>query len=252
MPQRKNNMSENLLKRIAELENEQQKRLLLERQLEDSTERLESLLNKLPLGIVIIDFDTQIILDVNPYALSTFDCSPEQLIGKKCTDHICPAQGGNCPILDQGLELDRSEREIITFTGERIPVLKTVMKNEIDEKAVLLECFIDIRDKKRAEEEYIKRQKLEAVLEITGAVCHEFNQPLQIINGYCELLKTDPGSTDESRHQINKIMEAVSKMGSLTRDLMNMADYETKPYLKSRIVDIKRSSCKQQGIEPFE
>jgi len=240
-------MTENLLQRIEELEKERQRRQLIEKQLEDSHERLETLLNRLPLGIVIIDFDTQQILDVNPHALSSFGCSLEQLIGKKCTDYICPAEVGNCPIIDQGLDLDRSEREIITFTGERIPVLKTVMKNEIEGKTVLLECFIDIRDKKRAEEEHVKREKLEAVLEMAGAVCHEFNQPLQIINGYCELLKSDPGFTVEGRDHIGQILKAVSRMGSLTRDLMNIAAYETKPYLNSKIVDIKRSSGKAQG-----
>lgn len=237
-------MSENLLQRIEELEKERQQRQLIEKQLEDSNERLESLLNMLPLGIVVIDFDTRKIFDVNPHALSTFGCSLEQLIGKQCTDYICPAEEGNCPIIDQGLNLDRSEREIITFTGERIPVLKTVMKNEIEGKAILLECFIDISDKKRAEEEHIKREKLEAVLEMAGAVCHEFNQPLQVICGYCELLKSNPDFTVEGRDYIGKILKAVSKMGSLTRDLMNIAAYETKPYLNSKIVDIKRSSGK--------
>ena len=61
------------------------------------------------------------------------------------------AHEGNCPIIDRGLDLDRSEREIITFSGERIPVLKTVMKNEIEGHTVLLECFIDISDRKTAE-----------------------------------------------------------------------------------------------------
>ncbi len=235
-------MSEKLLQRIKELENEQQRRQLLEGRLEEANERLESLLNRLPLGIVIIDYDTRQILDLNPHALMTFGCSLEQLIGKKCTDYICPADEGNCPIIDQGLDLDRSEREVITFTGERIPVLKTVMKNEIDGKLVLLECFIDISDKKRADEEHVKREKLQAILEMAGAVCHEFNQPLQVINGYCEILKSDLEINVESKDQIDKILKAVSKMGSLTRDLMNVAAYETKPYLNSKIIDIKLSS----------
>ena len=235
-------MSDSLLQRIIELEKEQQRRQLLEKQLEDTNERLESLLNKLPLGIVIIDFETKQILDLNPHALITFGCSPEQLIGKKCTDYICTADEGNCPIIDQGLALDRSEREITTFAGDRIPVLKTVMKDEIDGKQVLLECFIDIRDKKRADEEHIKREKLQAILEMAGAVCHEFNQPLQVISGHCELLKIGSGFNDETKDHINEILKAVSRMGLLTRDVMNITAYETKSYLNSKIVDIKRSS----------
>ncbi len=237
-------MSESLLQRIKELENEQKKYKMIEKQLQEANERLESLLNSLPLGIVIIDFNTRQILDLNPHALITFGCSPEQLIGKKCTDHICPADEGNCPIIDQGLDMDRFEREIINIAGERIPVLKTVMKTEIDGKLVILECFIDISDKKRAEEEHIKREKLQAILEMAGAVCHEFNQPLQVISGFCELLKTGPGFNDENKLQINEIIKAVHRMGSLTKDVMNITDYETKPYLNSKIIDIKRSSGK--------
>jgi PAS domain S-box-containing protein len=237
-------MSEKLLQRIKKLEHEHQRRLLLEKQLEDTNEMLESLLNKLPVGIVIIDSQTRQILDLNPQAMISFGCTPEQLIGKKCTDYICPAHEGDCPILDQGLELDRSERQIITFTGKRIPVLKTVMRDEIGGKPILLECFIDITDKKRADQEHLKREKLQAVVEMAGAVCHEFNQPLQIISGYCELLKENPKIDSESIHQIDEILKAASKMGSLTRDVMSITAYETKPYLNSKIVDIKRSSVK--------
>lgn len=242
-------MSEKLLQRIKELESELQRRQLLEKQLEAANERLESFLNKIPLGIVIIDFDTQKILDVNPRALSTFGCSLEELIGRKCTDHICPAEEGRCPIIDQGLDLDQSEREIVTFTGERIPVLKTVIKDEIEGKVVLIECFKDITDKKRADEEHVKNEKLQAVMEMAGAVCHEFNQPLQVINGYCGLLLDDLEINIESKDQIEEILKAVSKMGLLTRDLMDITAYETKPYLNSKIVDIKRSSAKFNDVE---
>lgn len=242
-------LSEKLLQRVKELESELQRHQLRENQLEDDNERLESLLYKLPLGIVIIDFETQKVLDVNPLALSTFGCSLEELIGKKCTDYICPTDKGRCPIIDQGLSLDRSEREVITFTGEKIPVLKTVIKDEIEGKVVLIECFTDITDKKRADEEHVKREKLQAVVEMAGAVCHEFNQPLQIIKGYCGLLIDDMSINVESKNQIEEILKAVSKMGLLTSDLMNITGYETKPYLSSKIVDIKQSSTKLNEVE---
>jgi signal transduction histidine kinase len=35
------------------------------------------------------------------------------------------------------------------------------------------------------------REKLQAVLELAGAVCHELNQPIQAILGHSELLLMD-------------------------------------------------------------
>lgn len=217
------------------------------------TDRLETLLSALPIGIVIIDCKTRKIIDLNPQALVYFDRPPGQLVGKTCTDYICPSEEGNCPILDREQTLDQSEREIITGDGSRIPVLKTVIEAEFDDRAVLIECIIDIRDKILAQKEHLEREKLQTVLEMAGAVCHEFNQPLQVILGLCELMKSDilqlvdlsiNGQKLSRRllENIDNIMRGVNKMSSLTRNLSNITRYETKPYLNSKIMDIDRSS----------
>ncbi len=227
---------------MSELEKEREKRIQVEKELEETTERLESLLNTLPVGVVIIDPETRQIIDINPQGLMTFGCSMDHLIGKKCTDHICPAEDGNCPILDKGQDLDRSEREIITFEGMRLPVLKSVVKTEINGKTILIECFIDISDKKRAEKELVEKEKFQAILEMAGAVCHEFNQPLQVISGYCDLLKEDADLGARAKEAIGITLQEVSRMGMLTRNLMSITTYKTKPYLDKKIIDIKSSS----------
>lgn len=230
---------------ISEKENsktEAQKYLELEKQFLESNERLESLLNSMPTGIVIIDYQTQEILDINPHGLSTFGCPPERLIGQKCTDYICPAEEGNCPIIHQKQNLDHSEREIITFDGRRIPVLKSVIKTELDGKEVLIECFIDIADKKRAEKEHLDKEKFKSIVEMAGAVCHEFNQPLQVITGYCDMLQDDFGLNTEGKEILNTMLEQIYRMGKLTRNLMSITRYKTKPYLDKEIVDIESSS----------
>ena len=217
------------------------------------TEHLEMLLNALPIGIVIIDRNTRRIIDLNPQALVYFDRPMDQLVGKTCTDHICPSEKDNCPILDKGQTLDQSEREIITGDGSMMPVLKTVIEAEFDDRHVLIECIIDIRDKILAQKEHLEREKLQTVLEMAGAICHEFNQPLQVILGFCDLMKSDileltdahkngQRLTERLLESIDSIMKGINKMSSLTRNLSNITKYETKPYLNSKIMDIKRSS----------
>jgi C4-dicarboxylate-specific signal transduction histidine kinase len=54
----------------------------------------------------------------------------------------------------------------------------------------------------------VETEKLQAIIEMAGAVCHELNQPLQSIYGYCE-----------------------------TKKLMRVKRYETKDYLKGKVID---------------
>jgi DNA-binding response OmpR family regulator len=91
--------------------------------------------------------------------------------------------------------------------------------------------------------ELMQREKLRGVLEMAGATCHEFNQPMQVISGYCELLmKQLPGDAQEYV-QVSKILEAVESMIKVTRKLQSITKYETREYIKgSRIIDIDKAS----------
>lgn len=95
----------------------------------------------------------------------------------------------------------------------------------------------------RSETERIYREKLQAVLETTGAVCHELNQPMMALSGHTELLMNtlDPG--DPIYLQIAKIKAQVERMGTITQKLLGITRYETRDYVKgTRIVDIDKSS----------
>lgn len=95
----------------------------------------------------------------------------------------------------------------------------------------------------RAEEERVLREKLQALLETAGAICHELNQPIQAVSGYSEVLLMKLESSDPSYDKIEKISKMTKKMGGITKKLMRTTRYETKEYLKGfKIVDIDRSS----------
>lgn len=92
--------------------------------------------------------------------------------------------------------------------------------------------------------ESFKRQRLQGVLEMAGAVCHELNQPLQVVSGYTEMLMTEVKEDDPIRESLEKILEGVEKMGNLTSKLMQITDYQTRGYLdgKLSIIDINKSA----------
>ncbi|MGD9973266.1 MAG: response regulator [Desulfatirhabdiaceae bacterium] len=88
-----------------------------------------------------------------------------------------------------------------------------------------------------------EREKLQGVLEMAGAVCHELNQPLQSLSGYSELLLMDMNENDIRYQTLKKMKLQVDRVGELTRKIMKITRYQSKPYLsKSRIIDIECAS----------
>ncbi len=95
----------------------------------------------------------------------------------------------------------------------------------------------------RSESERIYREKLQAVLETAGAICHELNQPMMAISGHTELLLDSLEPDDPVYPKIAKIKSQVERMGAITQKLMGITRYETKNYVQGeRIVDIEKSS----------
>lgn len=110
------------------------------------------LLANLPAGIVIIDPVTRIIESVNKAAAAMFGVGEEHIVGHKCHEFLCPAEEGECPVCDLGLEIENAEREMICVDGKRLPILKSVKRVPIGGREKMLECFLDIHTLKVAEE----------------------------------------------------------------------------------------------------
>ena len=64
----------------------------------------------------------------------------------------------------------------------------------------------------RSESERIYREKLEAVLETAGAICHELNQPMMAISGNAELLIGTLEPSDPHYERLAKIRSQVERM----------------------------------------
>jgi PAS domain S-box-containing protein len=92
------------------------------------------------------------IENVNNAAINMFGSQAEPIVGHRCHTFLCPANEGACPVLDLGKEVDNTEREMICSDGNRRPVLKSVKRVQIQGQEKLLECFIDITERKQAEE----------------------------------------------------------------------------------------------------
>ncbi|MBN1968945.1 MAG: response regulator [Candidatus Delongbacteria bacterium] len=109
--------------------------------------------------------------------------------------------------------------------------------NELKARISVGERILDLT--RRVEE----RERLNGVLEMAGAVSHEFNQPLQVLLLQCEFLLNNRSKFDEDLvKRIVSIEDSVVKIGELTRKLMNITTYRVKKYVNDKnIIDIMGS-----------
>jgi signal transduction histidine kinase len=96
----------------------------------------------------------------------------------------------------------------------------------------------DITDRKLAEAERLKREKLQGVLEMAGAACHELNQPLQATYYLLEELLDETQSS-----YVRKTKQQLDIIRAIIRKIENITIYKTMDYVKGeRIVDIEKAS----------
>lgn len=106
----------------------------------------------------------------------------------------------------------------------------------------IISVLTDVTSRKESEETRREKDRLEAVLELSGAVCHELNQPLMAAFGYLELILMDLADTDPLKPEIDEIMAQLNRMADITSNLMKISSYRTKSYLKGKILDIDAAS----------
>ena len=100
--------------------------------------------------------------------------------------------------------------------------------------------------------EVAMRQKLQGVLEMAGAICHELNQPLYVVSGYSEMLLQDMDENDPHAETIRTIKTEIDRIGEITRKIMHITQYRTKDYLRGQaIVDIQESSAVASSSSSF-
>jgi len=162
-----------------------------QRVLEETQSRLQAIFEGVETGIFIIDPELHRIVDANPVALKMVGLSREDVVGAGCHRFVCPAQRGQCPVTDLGQTVDNSERVLLTSNGEQRAIIKTVHPMMISGRLHLLESFLDITDRKRAEVALKERTNyLNSLIEVSplGIVVLDAAERVQMSNSAFEKL----------------------------------------------------------------
>ena len=127
-----------------------------ENALRESEGHLKQILDSIHAGVVVIDPESHKIVDANEYALRMIGASREQTLGHVCHRYICPADEGKCPISDMHVDIDNSERVLLTAAGRKIAILKSVVPIMYKGREHFIETFSDISTLKQAQDQVLQ------------------------------------------------------------------------------------------------
>ncbi|MBU1168328.1 MAG: PAS domain-containing protein [Proteobacteria bacterium] len=128
------------------------------KKLKEANASIYQLVESLPVGIAVINTDCT-LRQVNQSALDMLGVEKaDQIIGKNCHDIFCSATKENCPLSSNLLMPYGNEAELITQSGLRMPVIKRAVTLRLDNTEVVLEAFVDISDRVKAEQDLIEKQ----------------------------------------------------------------------------------------------
>jgi PAS domain S-box-containing protein len=92
----------------------------------------------------------------------------------------------------------------------------------------------DITEQKRMEEGLRQAQKMEAVGRLAGGVAHDFNNILNVITGYGDILLDKTPDTDPDHRRVAQILRAAERAAGLTRQLLA---FSRKQVLEPRVLE---------------
>ncbi len=214
------------------------------RKLQQAHAQLLVILSHAPFGVAVIGRD-RVIRWVNEYAckLAAVD-NVEAMVGKQCGEYLCPASPHECPILDKHQVIDNSERRLRRHDGMEIPILKTVDEIELNSELVLLETFVDISDRKKADAEIIEtHRRLEqastlarqmaveaekanaAKSEFLANMSHEIRTPMNGVIGMCGLL-LETELTDGQREFAETVRASADSLLAIINEILDFSKIE--------------------------
>lgn len=90
--------------------------------------------------------------------------------------------------------------------------------------------MIDVTARRAAEAARLKAEKLKAAMQTAGAVCHELNQPLQVILSEVEGLRLVGFPAGEASEMLASIIGAINTIRDITTKLQQLTEFRTMAY----------------------
>ena len=220
-------------------------------ELEDQEEFLQNIMDSLNTDLFVLDAHDRITM-VNRTFLKNHKLKESEVIGrpghqiieilapddslikKVKTENRTVVESRRCG-KDKQLEITISPVSVFDPDGKTDFVIGTIQ---------------DITAHIRLQEEQRIRERLQGVLEMSGAAVHELNTPVFAALGTAQMLLKDLAQTDDQYDDLQTITRNLKHISELTRKMTQITRYEAKAYVgETKIVDIQKASDESFAVK---
>ncbi|MDQ7092001.1 PAS domain S-box protein [Desulfosporosinus sp. PR] len=207
----------------------------LEKMVEEEHLRLYTLFNAFPGLIYVLEENYRI-----RFANHSFREKFGQCEGRNCHNVIA---GANCPCSDCVIPLivknftpSRNER----VYNHRVYEIYSQSYTDVDGTKVIFLVLIDITDRKNADREFGRLERLNMVGEMAAGIAHEVRNPLTTVRGFLQLLAAKENT--QEYHDYFKIMiDELDRANLIITDFLNIARDKPVDFMLVNLAEIMRA-----------
>jgi two-component system, cell cycle sensor histidine kinase and response regulator CckA len=234
-----------------QLKKEITERSIIQEALRKSEERFSKAFIACPVPMAIQSIQNKRFVDVNDSFLELTGFNRAELIGHSAEElgiwniedpeeldeahALQPTAAHNQPF--QMATKKHGERDIVISSGTF----------ELEGSLFHLLLVRDVTDQKRLEAQLRQLQKMEAVGQLAAGVAHDFNNILQVIQGFTSVLLYRNQLDLSQQEPLQRITDATERAARLVQQLMT---FSRKAYFKKEPVDLRDSLAAMSGMLP--
>lgn len=184
------------------------------------------------------------VVDWNDRASAIFGWTREETLGRCMAEFIIPPglrdahARGVRRFLETGKDRvlgRRIEMSALRKSGEEFPVELSISRVRDEDRLLFVGFVRDLGERKRAEEQLLRSQRMEAFGQLTGGVAHEFNNILMVILANVDAVLEGEATPADVAKRLERVAEATQRAANLTHQLLA---FSRKQVLRPRRTDL--------------